>query len=124
MKKICGLLLFALLPMASKAQYERILKKPDVIWAAEIDVKYYLRTLIPSDSVEQNDTSTGTTNGKGSEYTCRILRQYLQLLHNSLLLMEILATRFHFFTGESNRTIKTPSYATIPSAGNIRPMRS
>jgi len=55
MKKVCCLLFFALLPILAEAQYERILNNPDVIWAAEIDVKYYLRPPLPSDSAEQND---------------------------------------------------------------------
>ena len=55
MKKVCRLLFFAILPMVSEAQYERILNNPDVIWAAEMDVVYYLRPPVPSDSVQQND---------------------------------------------------------------------
>jgi len=55
MKKVCRLLFFVLLPMLAEAQYERVLKNPDVIWAAEIDVTYYLRPPLPSDSVQHND---------------------------------------------------------------------
>ena len=55
MKKVCRLLFFALLPILAEAQYDRILNNPDVIWAAEIDVTYYLRPPLPSDSVQQND---------------------------------------------------------------------
>jgi hypothetical protein len=55
MKKVCRLLFFVLLPTLTEAQYERILNNPDVIWAAEIDVTYYLRPPLPSDSVQYND---------------------------------------------------------------------
>ncbi len=55
MKKVCRLLFFVLFPMFAEAQYERILNNPDVIWASEIDVTYYLRPPLPSDSVQQND---------------------------------------------------------------------
>lgn len=55
MKKVCRSLFFVLLPMFAEAQYERILNNPDVIWAAEIEVTYYLRPPLPSDSVQQND---------------------------------------------------------------------
>jgi len=55
MKKVCYLLFFALLPIFAEAQYERILNNPDVIWAAEMDVTYYLRPPLPTDSVQQND---------------------------------------------------------------------
>ena len=55
MKIVCCALIFALRPLILQAQYERILKNPNVIWAAEMDVTYYLRPPLPSDSVQQND---------------------------------------------------------------------
>jgi len=55
MKKVCYLLFFAMLPIFAEAQYERILNNLDVIWAAEMDVTYYLRPPLPTDSVQQND---------------------------------------------------------------------
>jgi Gliding motility associated protein GldN len=43
MKKVFGALFFAYNTLALSAQYEQILKNPDVIWASEIDMFYDLR---------------------------------------------------------------------------------
>lgn len=55
MKKVCRLLFFILFPVSAEAQYERILKNPDVIWAAEMNMTYYLHPPLSWDSVPPND---------------------------------------------------------------------
>ena len=53
--KIYGLLLFIGAPFAAFAQYERLLKNPDIIWAAEMEVTYSLKPPPAVDPFREND---------------------------------------------------------------------
>ncbi len=52
--KLPQVLLFVIFPLLLPAQYEGILKDPDVIWAAEMDITYNLRPPGDADSTRQN----------------------------------------------------------------------
>lgn len=55
MKKVCWPLIFTFSPLLLLAQYEQILRNPDVIWAAELDVLYNLQLPESPDSALRND---------------------------------------------------------------------
>lgn len=57
MYQVYGLLLFIATPWLAQAQYEKFLKDPDIIWAAEIEITYSLKPPPAADPLWENDIS-------------------------------------------------------------------